>query len=42
MGGRTVSSKRIPFQIGTNEWSHLWKLPRGRWISHTRPLWLRL
>jgi hypothetical protein len=37
---RTLSSKTTPFPIGTDEQSHLWKVPRGRWISHTCPMWL--
>jgi hypothetical protein len=37
---RALSSKRTPFQTGTDEWSHLWKVPRGRWISQTCPMWL--
>jgi hypothetical protein len=44
MGGRTtyrtLSPKRAPFQIGIDWWSHLWKVPRKRWISHTYPMWL--
>jgi hypothetical protein len=36
---RTLSSKRTPLQTGING-SHLWEVPRGRWISHTCPLWL--
>jgi hypothetical protein len=44
MGGRTIyrplSSKRIPFQTGIDRWSHLRKVPRRRWISHTYPMWL--
>jgi hypothetical protein len=44
MGGRTtyriLSPKRTPFQIGTDWWSHLRKVPRRRWISHTHPVWL--
>jgi hypothetical protein len=44
MGGwttyRTLSPKRAPFQIGINWWSHLRKVHRRRWISHTYPVWL--
>jgi hypothetical protein len=44
MGGRTtcrtLSPKRAPFQIGVVWWSHLWKVPRRRRISHTYPMWL--
>jgi hypothetical protein len=36
----TLSSKGTPFQDGTDEWSHLWKVPRSRWISYTCPIWL--
>jgi hypothetical protein len=37
---RTLSSKRTPFQTGTDGRSHLWKVLRGKWISLTRPTWL--
>jgi hypothetical protein len=37
---RTLSSKRAPFQIGVDRWSHLRKVPRRRRISHTYPVWL--
>jgi hypothetical protein len=37
---RTVSSKGTTFQICIDGWSHLWKVPRRRWISHTCPVWL--
>jgi hypothetical protein len=37
---RTLSSKRTPFQIGANRLSHLWKVSKGRWLSHTHPMWL--
>jgi hypothetical protein len=37
---RTLTTKRAPFQIGTDGRSHLWKVTRGRWISHTHPMWL--
>jgi hypothetical protein len=37
---RILSSKRTSFQTGIDRWSHLCKVPRGRWISHTRPMWL--
>jgi hypothetical protein len=44
MDGRTIhmtlSSKRTPFKIGIDGWFHLWKMPRRRRISHTRPMWL--
>jgi hypothetical protein len=44
MGGRTtyrtLSSKRAPFQIWVDWWSHLRKVPRRRRISHTHPVWL--
>jgi hypothetical protein len=44
MGGRTtyrtLSPKRAPFQIGIDWWSHLQKVPRRGWISHTHPVWL--
>jgi hypothetical protein len=44
MGGRTtyrtLSPKRTLFQIGIDWWSHLRKVPRRRWISHTHPVWL--
>jgi hypothetical protein len=29
-----------PFQIGIDWWSHLRKVPKRRWISHTYPMWL--
>jgi hypothetical protein len=32
--------KRASFQIGVDWWSHLRKMPRRRWISHTHPVWL--
>jgi hypothetical protein len=35
---RTLSSKGRPFQIWIDGWSHLWKVPRRRWISHTCPM----
>jgi hypothetical protein len=45
MGGRTtyltLPPKRAPFQIGVDCWSHLRKVPRRRWISHTYSVWLR-
>jgi hypothetical protein len=37
---RTLSSKRTPFQTGTDRRPHLWKVPRKRWISHTYSMWL--
>jgi hypothetical protein len=37
---RTLLSKRTPFQIVIEGWSHLWKVPRGRWIRHRYPMWL--
>jgi hypothetical protein len=37
---RTMSSKGTPFQTGIDGWSHLWKVPRRRWIIHTCPVWL--
>jgi hypothetical protein len=37
---RTLLPKRAPFQIGVDWWSHLRKVPRRRWISHTYPVWL--
>jgi hypothetical protein len=44
MGGRTtyrtMSPKRTHLQFGIDWWSHLWKVPRRRWISHTHPVWL--
>jgi hypothetical protein len=45
MGGRTtyktLSPKRAPFQIGIDRRSHLRKVPRRGWISHTYyPVWL--
>jgi hypothetical protein len=44
MGGwttyRTLSPKRAPFKIGVYWWSHLQKVPRRRWISHTYSEWL--
>jgi hypothetical protein len=44
MGGsityRTLSSKRVSFQIGIDWWSHSRKVPKRGWISHTYPVWL--
>jgi hypothetical protein len=37
---RTLSSKGKPFQIGIDRLSHLWEVPRRRWISHTCSMWL--
>jgi hypothetical protein len=33
-------STPLPFQIGIDWSSHLRKVPRRRWISHTYPVWL--
>jgi hypothetical protein len=35
---RTLSPKSTPFQIGIDWWSHLRKVPRRRWISHTHSM----
>jgi hypothetical protein len=37
---RTLSPTRTPFQTGIGRWSHLWKVPRSKWFSHTYPMWL--
>jgi hypothetical protein len=37
---RTLSSEGTPFQTAIDRRPHVWKVPRGRWISHTRPVWL--
>jgi hypothetical protein len=37
---RTQSSEGIPIQTGIDGWSHLWKVPRRRWINRTCPVWL--
>jgi hypothetical protein len=37
---RTLSLKRISFQIGIDRWSHLRTAHGKRWINHTYPTWL--